>query len=122
MRNRLSRALPVAVAVLAAVAVAVVLPVSAASATAAHGPLPRAAAADHPTYIVTVYPGLDPAEVAEEHGITPLYVYRDTLNGFAAQLSPEQVEALRAADVVASVEADGQGSSSSSSSSFGTPA
>ncbi|MGP3687672.1 protease inhibitor I9 family protein [Streptomyces sp. IBSNAI002] len=119
MRNRLSRSLPVAVAVLAAVAVS--LPVSAAAAglavsVSASGPVPRAAAADHPTYIVTVYPGLDPAEVAEQHGITPLYVYRSTLNGFAAKLSPEQVDALRATAVVESVEADGQGSS------FGAPA
>ncbi|MEU9254819.1 protease inhibitor I9 family protein [Streptomyces sp. NPDC048270] len=106
MRTRLSRALPLAVAVLAAVTA---LP--AAAAAAAPEPVSRTAAADHPTYIVTVYPGLDPAEVAEEHGITPLHVYRHTLNGFAARLSPEQVEALRATAVVASVEEDGEASS-----------
>ncbi|WP_327414707.1 protease inhibitor I9 family protein [Streptomyces sp. NBC_01233] len=105
MRNRLSRALPVAVAVLAAVAVT--LPVSAAAATAAPEPVPHTAPADHSTYIVTVHPGLDPAAVADAYGITPLHVYRETLNGFAARLSPEQVEALRATAVVESVEKDG---------------
>ncbi|MCX5606533.1 MULTISPECIES: protease inhibitor I9 family protein [unclassified Streptomyces] len=110
MRNRLSRALPVAVAVLAAVTVA--LPVSAAAATAtAAVPVSLTAPADHATYIVTVHPGLDPAAVADAYGITPLHVYRDTLNGFAARLSPEQVDALRTTAVVKSVEEDGGASS-----------
>ncbi|MCX5012566.1 protease inhibitor I9 family protein [Streptomyces sp. NBC_00555] len=111
MRNRLSRALPVAVAVLAAVTVA--LPVSAAAATTATAavPMSRTAPADHATYIVTVHPGLDPAAVADAYGITPLHVYRDTLNGFAARLSPEQVDALRTTAVVKSVEEDGGASS-----------
>ncbi|MFE9931420.1 protease inhibitor I9 family protein [Streptomyces sp. NPDC005533] len=104
MRNRLSRALPVAVAVLAAVTVA--LPVSAAAA-AVSAPVSHAAPADHATYIVTVHPGLDPAAVADAYGITPLHVYRSTLNGFAARLSPEQVEDLRATAVVESIEKDG---------------
>ncbi|MEU9374768.1 protease inhibitor I9 family protein [Streptomyces sp. NPDC048255] len=109
MRNRLSRALPLAVAVLAAVAA---LPVSAATAAAAHGPVSRSAAADHPTYIVTVHRGLDPAAVADAYGITPLHVYRDASNGFAARLSPEQVESLRATAVVESIEQDGTASGS----------
>ncbi|MEU9234966.1 protease inhibitor I9 family protein [Streptomyces subrutilus] len=112
MRNRLSRALPLAVAVLAAVTALPAAAAAAAATAAAHGPVTRTAAADHPAYIVTVYPGLDPAEVAEEHGITPLFVYRHTLNGFAARLSPEQVEALRATAAVESVEEDGAASSS----------
>ncbi|MFB7180571.1 protease inhibitor I9 family protein [Streptomyces sp. NPDC056257] len=108
MRNRLSRALPVAVAVLAAVTVA--LPASAATA-AESVPVSHAAPADHATYIVTVHPGLDPAAVADAYGITPLHVYRKTLNGFAARLSPEQVEDLRATAVVESVEKDGSATS-----------
>ncbi|MEU7602323.1 protease inhibitor I9 family protein [Streptomyces sp. NPDC040724] len=108
MRIRLSRALPVAVAVLAAVTVA--LPVSAATA-AESVPVRHSAPADHATYIVTVHPGLEPAAVADAYGITPLHVYRKTLNGFAARLSAEQVEDLRATPIVESVEKDGGASS-----------
>ncbi|MFD3542134.1 protease inhibitor I9 family protein [Streptomyces sp. NPDC058662] len=110
MRTRLSRAaLPLAAAALAAAAA---LP---AAAAAVPVPVPAAQAAapaaDHPTYIVTVRPDLDPGAVAAAYGITPLHVYRDALNGFAAQLSPEQVADLRATtSVVHSVEADGTGS------------
>lgn len=74
MRNRLSRALPVADAVLAAVTIG--LPVSAATA-AESVPLSHAAPADHATYVVTVHPGLDPAAVADAYGITPLHVPQD---------------------------------------------
>ncbi|MFD9728021.1 protease inhibitor I9 family protein [Streptomyces sp. NPDC059072] len=76
-------------------------------------PASRAAApADHPTYIVTVRRGLDPGAVARAYGITPVHVFRTAMNGFAAPLSPEQVEALRATDtLVESVEQDGSASS-----------
>jgi subtilisin family serine protease len=37
-----------------------------------------------PSVIVTVAQGYDPAEVAASYGITPTYVYRYALNGFAA--------------------------------------
>jgi aqualysin 1 len=46
-------------------------------------------------------------EVAREAGATPRYVYSHVLNGFAGDLSAEQVEALRADSRVAYVEADG---------------
>ncbi|MFJ3911289.1 peptidase inhibitor I9 [Streptomyces sp. 2132.2] len=106
MRTRLSRTLPAAVAVLAAFAA---LPASAA--TAATGePAPYAAPADHPTYIVTVRKDLDPAGVAQLVGVTPVHVFRSTLHGFAAPLSPGQVAALHALPGVEAVEQDGTAS------------
>uniref|UniRef100_A0AAU2JPX5 Protease inhibitor I9 family protein n=1 Tax=Streptomyces sp. NBC_00049 TaxID=2903617 RepID=A0AAU2JPX5_9ACTN len=107
MRNRLSRALPVAVAVLAAVAA---LPVSAATA-AVPEPVPHTAAAhpaDHAPYIVTVRRDFDPAAVAGMVGVTPDHVYRNALHGFAARLSPGQVAALHAMPGVESIEEDGR--------------
>ncbi|MER6257338.1 protease inhibitor I9 family protein [Streptomyces sp. NPDC001584] len=108
MRIRLSRALPVAAAVLAAAVVAAVAarPVSAATADVPE-PVPHTApTADHATYIVTVRGDVDPAEVAARVGATPVHVYRTVLHGFAARLSPDQVEALRAMPDVESVEDD----------------
>ncbi len=112
MRTPVSGAgVPLAAVVLAAAATA--LPESAAAAEPVPGSRVTAPAADHPTYIVTVHPGLDPGTVADAYGITPVHVYRDALNGFAARLSPEQVEDLRAASaLVRSVEADGTASGS----------
>ncbi|MFD9481354.1 MULTISPECIES: protease inhibitor I9 family protein [Streptomyces] len=49
---------------------------------------------------------VDPAEVAERVGATPVHVYRTVLHGFAARLSPDQVEALRAMPDVETVEED----------------
>ncbi|MET9885091.1 protease inhibitor I9 family protein [Streptomyces sp. NPDC006430] len=106
MRIRLSRALPVAVAVLAAVTA---LPVSAAGA-AVRAPVPPTASVDHPTYIVTVHEGLDPAEVADMVGARPVHVFHKTLHGFAARLTPAQVAALQALPGVESIEEDGTAS------------
>ncbi|MCM9080279.1 protease inhibitor I9 family protein [Streptomyces spororaveus] len=44
--------------------------------------------------------------MAERVGATPLHVYRTVLHGFAARLSPDQVEALRAMPDVETVEED----------------
>ncbi|MFJ8012601.1 protease inhibitor I9 family protein [Streptomyces sp. NPDC096339] len=104
--------LPALVLVLAAAAT----PPAHAAATPEPAPTPRpaaaSAAADHPTYIVTVRRGLDPGAVARAYGITPVHVFRTVMNGFAAPLSPGQVEALRATDtLVESVEQDGSASS-----------
>ncbi|MFJ6798222.1 protease inhibitor I9 family protein [Streptomyces sp. NPDC091268] len=109
MRTRTSWILPVAVSAAALAAVAV-LPATAAAAAA---PAARAVAApaEGPTYLVTVHRGLDPAAVADAHGITPLHVYREVLHGFAARLSPEQVASLRASAVVEAVEEDGAATS-----------
>ncbi|MGW6708969.1 protease inhibitor I9 family protein [Streptomyces sp. NPDC054956] len=104
MRNRLSRTLPVAVAVLAAVTA---LPGYAAAA-AVPEPVPRTAADVHTTYIVTVREDLNPAEVARMAGVTPVHVYRTALHGFAARLSPGQVAALHAMPGVESIEEDGR--------------
>ncbi|MFE2168272.1 protease inhibitor I9 family protein [Streptomyces sp. NPDC059447] len=103
--------LPALVVVLAATATAAALPAD--SAIADPVPASRVAApADHPTYIVTVRRGLDPGAVARAYGITPVHVFRTAMNGFAAPLSPGQVEALRATDtLVESVEQDGSASS-----------
>ncbi|MEW2140919.1 protease inhibitor I9 family protein [Streptomyces sp. NPDC005409] len=109
MRNRPSRALPTAVA---AAALAAVAALPAHASTAPPAPAAQAApAADWPTYIVAVRPGLDPAAVARAYGLTPIHVYHSTMNGFAARLSPEQAEALRATALVESVEEDGTASS-----------
>ncbi|WP_314251941.1 protease inhibitor I9 family protein [Streptomyces kutzneri] len=110
MRIRPSRALPVAAAVLAAVAVVAAVaarPVSAATADLVPEPVPHAApTADHATYIVTVREDVDPAEVAERVGATPVHIYRTVLHGFAARLSPDQVEALQEMPDVETVEED----------------
>ncbi|WP_374774605.1 protease inhibitor I9 family protein [Streptomyces sp. NBC_01310] len=114
MRNRLSRALPVAVALLAAVAV---LPVSAATAavpepaahTAQTALAALAALADEDeTYIVTLQKDLDPVAVADMVGATPVHVFDTALHGFSARLSPAQVTALRAMPGVESIEEDGE--------------
>ncbi len=111
MRNRLSRALPVAVALLAAVAV---LPVSAATATAAEpvartAPIAPADLADEDgTYIVTLHKDLDPVAVADMVGAAPVHVFDTALHGFSARLSTAQVTALRAMPGVESIEEDGE--------------
>ncbi|WP_030156964.1 protease inhibitor I9 family protein [Streptomyces sp. NRRL S-244] len=109
MRTRLSRSLPVAAVVLAAAFSA--LPASAAGAADVPDPAPYAAPVDHhPTYIVTVRKDLDPADVARLVGVTPVHVFRSTLHGFAAPLSPGQVAALHALPGVEAVEEDGTAS------------
>ncbi|MGW7099878.1 protease inhibitor I9 family protein [Streptomyces sp. NPDC054838] len=115
MRNRPGWTRRTAVAVTALAAVTA-LPVTAATAADAPQPAPVAAAAEWPTYLVTVRRGLDPALVAGHHGVTPVHVFHTAMNGFAAPLSPAQVTALRANPLVESIEEDGIGSS------FGTPA
>ena len=58
------------------------------------------------SYIVTVKSGKDPKAVAEEKKAKTKFVYRDAVNGFAAELSDEQVAALRKDSRVAAIEHD----------------
>ncbi|MEU9036229.1 protease inhibitor I9 family protein [Streptomyces sp. NPDC048352] len=107
MRNRPSRPLRAAAVAAAALAAVAALPV-ALPAHAAPAPAAWAVpAADEPSYLVSVREGLDPAAVAAAYGIRPTHVFREVANGFAARLTPEQVEALRDTPVVESVEEDG---------------
>jgi hypothetical protein len=57
-------------------------------------------------YIVVLQPGVDAASVAIGHGAIPEQAYSHALNGFAGQLSPRQVAALRADLRVVSLEVD----------------
>ena len=57
-------------------------------------------------YIVVLQPGVDAASVAAGHGAIPEQAYSHALNGFAGQLSPRQVAALRADSRVLSIEED----------------
>ncbi|MFK0254382.1 protease inhibitor I9 family protein [Streptomyces sp. NPDC090445] len=118
MRTSLGRALPAAFAAALAAAAATALPATAATAPA--GPAAREVReirevpdvpADWPTYIVTVDRALDPLDVAGRvEGVHPLHVYRDTLNGFAARLDPDQLESLASMPDVESIEEDGTAS------------
>jgi hypothetical protein len=47
------------------------------------------------------------AELAERYGFTPRYVWSTLLLGFAADLSPEQVTALRCETAIQSISVDG---------------
>ncbi|MEU2390985.1 protease inhibitor I9 family protein [Streptomyces sp. NPDC007369] len=116
MRTSLGRALTAALA--AALAAVAALP---AAGHAAVGPLAGPGSrevrgvvedpADWPTYIVTVDRSLDPVDVAARvDGVHPLHVYRDTLNGFAARLDPDQLASLAAMPDVESIEEDGTAS------------
>ena len=55
-------------------------------------------------FIVTVERGKDPKGLAEQHGAKARFVYRAALNGFAAELTDRQVEALRHNPNVKSIE------------------
>jgi subtilisin family serine protease len=57
-------------------------------------------------YIVVLQPGVDAASVAIGHGAIPEQAYSHALSGFAGQLSPRQVAALRADSRVLSIEED----------------
>ena len=57
-------------------------------------------------YIVSLKAGISPSDVTRKHGVTPAHVYSAALNGFAAPLSPGQVNDLRTDPDVQGVEPD----------------
>ncbi|MEU4211978.1 S8 family peptidase [Streptomyces sp. NPDC026206] len=59
---------------------------------------------DH--YIVTLRTGSSPRTLASRVGVNPDFIYTHALNGFAATLTAEQLEAVRSAPYVAAVEQD----------------
>ncbi|MFD3945033.1 S8 family peptidase [Streptomyces sp. NPDC058579] len=69
-------------------------------------PLHRIAGALADRYIVTVKKGTDPDTVLRTVGVTPQFVYRTALNGFAARLDEQQLRRVRAQAAVEAVETD----------------
>lgn len=69
-------------------------------------PLLARSAAPDGQYIVVLNEGADPRAVAAVAGIHPRFVYAAALNGFAATLSPGQLNALRHLPAVRFVEGD----------------
>jgi subtilisin family serine protease len=59
------------------------------------------------SYIVQVRPGADPEVVARTHGLSPRFVYRAALNGFAALIPAAAIDGLRRNPNVLLVEPDG---------------
>jgi subtilisin family serine protease len=57
-------------------------------------------------YIVTLTPGADPKTVTDAVGVTPRFVYRSALLGFAAPLTEPQLATVRSIKTVAAVEQD----------------
>jgi len=57
-------------------------------------------------FIVVLNQAFDPAEVASDHALIPLHIYRHASHGFAARLSETQVNTLRSDRRVNNVVAD----------------
>jgi subtilisin family serine protease len=58
-------------------------------------------------YIVTLREGIDPADFVRGHGVSPNFIYRSALNGFAGPIGPGLLSRIEADSRVARVEADG---------------
>ncbi|MFI5530444.1 S8 family peptidase [Kitasatospora sp. NPDC051853] len=80
-----------------------------APAAAASSPVPVAlsAGAVPDQYIVTLKHRVEPRELAGRLGISPRFTYGKVAHGFAAVLSPRQVEVLRRVPGVLAIEQDG---------------
>ncbi|MEU2182245.1 S8 family peptidase [Streptomyces thermolilacinus] len=89
-------------------------PALASAATAAEpAPAPLLKVAEAPAaqeikgrYIVTLKAGADAAGLAKSESVRTRHLYRNVLNGFAADLSPAQLEELRRDSRVLSIEED----------------
>ncbi|MBA8827285.1 subtilisin family serine protease [Saccharopolyspora lacisalsi] len=55
------------------------------------------------TYVVNLTDGTSPREIARDLGVPTEHLYTSTLNGFSAELAPEQLRRVRAADSVEGV-------------------
>ncbi|MGW3246872.1 S8 family serine peptidase [Streptomyces sp. NPDC001070] len=80
--------------------------VSAAPLPSAAEPRPGPPGAIPGQYIVTLEPGAEPRSVLDGLGVEPLFTYRHALPGFAARLTPAQLQRVRAAPGVDEVEQD----------------
>jgi subtilisin family serine protease len=111
---RLSRrwsAFAIATAAVAALAAPTATADSAGPADAPHtravpAPLHDAQEAIPGQYIVTLTPGTDPKTVTDTVGVTPRFVYRNALLGFAARLTEPQLALVRSIKAVTAVEQD----------------
>ncbi len=61
-------------------------------------------AASAESYVVVVKTGVDPNAVVGRLGVSPGHVYTEGLSGFSAELSPAQVESLRANPLVIGIQ------------------
>ncbi|MFF5448661.1 S8 family peptidase [Streptomyces sp. NPDC012888] len=100
----------------ASAALLLAVPLSAAPSAAAPSgdatpaPLTRSARAIPGQYIVTLKTGQDASSFAQKAtpGVKPLFTYRSLFSGYAAKLTPAQLEAVRKLPGVAAVEEDAQ--------------
>ncbi|MEU0298181.1 S8 family serine peptidase [Streptomyces sp. NPDC006175] len=73
-------------------------------------PVQKSARAVPGQYIVTVSPEQKPAAMAEQIGVSTLFTYSKVLHGFAASLTPAQLEKVRGATGVQAVEENSEAS------------
>ncbi|MFJ8750168.1 S8 family peptidase [Streptomyces sp. NPDC102441] len=73
-------------------------------------PVQKSARAVPGQYIVTLAPEQKPAAVAEQIGVSTLFTYSRVLHGFAASLTPAQLEQVRGAAGVQAVEENSEAS------------
>lgn len=111
MRNRTRLRAFAAAALTAAMVMAGPMYASARSARAsderaAPAPLYRSAKAVPGRYIVTLSKAVDTESVMGQVGVTPTFTYKSAMRGFAAALSPQQLEWVRATPGVIAVEED----------------